>query len=117
HGRYFEQGFSGESDFAELKKIKKIVGSIIVSANGGSKDYISGKIMLEKTKSDGLMIGQGSFGKPWVFGEIKQKLVKTPPNHPLVRGGITHTIGKGESIKKIALKHPKLMVKIKGEER
>ncbi|MDP2918307.1 MAG: tRNA-dihydrouridine synthase family protein, partial [bacterium] len=79
HGRYFEQGFSGEIDFAEIKKIKKIVGSKIVIANGGIKDYKSGKIMLEKTKSDGLMIGQGSFGKPWVFGEIKQKLVKTPP--------------------------------------
>jgi len=76
HGRYFEQGFSGEIDFSEIKKVKKIVGDKIVIGNGNIKDYESAKIMLERTNSDGLMIGQGSFGKPWIFWELNHSALK-----------------------------------------
>jgi len=108
HGRYLEQGFSGEIDYSEIKKIKKIVKDKIVIANGGICDLQSAKIMLQKTRADGLVIGQASFGRPWIFQEIKKGLAQDPLQLPLNKRGW---------IKKIALEHAKSMVKSKGEER
>ncbi len=104
HGRYLEQGFSGAVDYLEIKKIKEIVGNKIVIGNGGIKDLKSAKIMLEKTKVDGLMIGQGALGRPWIFEEIKKASAEVFPP-PLL------------NIIKIALKHTHLIIKLKGEEK
>ena len=41
--------------------------SIPVIANGDIKDYKKKKEVLEYTKADGVMIGRGAIGKPWVF--------------------------------------------------
>ena len=48
--------------------------SIPVIANGDIKDYKKAKEVLEYTKADGVMIGRGDIGKPWVFYQLKHEL-------------------------------------------
>ena len=45
--------------------------SIPVIANGDIKDYAKAKEVLAHTKADGVMIGRGAIGKPWVFYQLK----------------------------------------------
>ena len=70
HGRTRSEFYSGKADWDIIKEIKKTV-SIPVIGNG---DVIDGKTaleMFEKTNVDGIMIGRGIFGNPWIFREIE----------------------------------------------
>lgn len=69
HGRTREQGFSGKSNWEMIRKLKEKL-EIPVIANGDiccGKDAID---CLERTKADGVMVGRGVLGSPWIIGEI-----------------------------------------------
>ena len=66
HGRTKKQGFHGEPDIKALKEIKKLV-KIPIIGNGGVRNAEDAKEMLEKTNCDGVMIGRGALGNPWIF--------------------------------------------------
>lgn len=74
HGRTFSQGFSGEIDFELIKKIKQLFPKKIVLANGGIYSPEKAQETLEKTGADGIMLGRGILGKPWLFSQIKDFL-------------------------------------------
>ena len=78
HGRTKAQGYSGTADWETITKVKKIL-KIPVIANGDIVDCASAKKCLEITGADGLMIGRGSLGSPWVFKEIQNQKSKTLP--------------------------------------
>lgn len=61
-----------------IRLVKKSV-SIPVFANGDIVDGESAKKMLRDTGCDGLMIGRGAIGKPWIFSEIRAALNGTKP--------------------------------------
>lgn len=69
HGRTKEQFYSGQADLEEIRKVKEAV-SIPVIGNGDVIDVKSAKDMFEKTGVDGIMIGRGALGNPWVFKSI-----------------------------------------------
>jgi tRNA-dihydrouridine synthase B len=71
HGRTRGQKFSGEVDFEEIARIKEAV-SIPVIANGDITSYERAMEVLAITKADGLMIGRGAVGTPWIFRQIKE---------------------------------------------
>ncbi len=71
HGRTKSQGYSGVADWDTIAEVKKIL-KIPLIANGDIVDFTSAKKCLEITKADGIMIGRGSLGKPWIFREIKR---------------------------------------------
>ena len=70
HGRTRAQYYSGKADWDIISKVKQAV-SIPVIGNGDIVDGISAKKMLDETGCDGLMIGRGVQGNPWIFREIK----------------------------------------------
>lgn len=81
HGRTKEQQYTGTADYAGIAEVKKRV-SIPVIGNGDVTDAASAKKMLEETGCDGIMIGRGALGNPWVFSEIRAALEGqeyTPP--------------------------------------
>lgn len=68
HGRTWSQGFSGVADWSIITKVKESV-SIPVIGNGDIQSYQDGLRMMDETGCDGVMIGRGALGNPWVFQE------------------------------------------------
>ncbi len=73
HGRTRSEFYSGKADLEIIKKVKETV-KIPVIGNGDIVDEESAYSMFEKTNVDGIMIGRGSFGNPWIFRNIKHYL-------------------------------------------
>lgn len=74
HGRTYEQGFSGDVNTTMVKQVKEIVGDRIVLINGGITKPEIAKMLLDKSGVDGVAIGRGVMGKPWILQQIKDYL-------------------------------------------
>lgn len=70
HGRTRSEFYSGKADWDMIRKVKESV-NIPVIGNGDVVDEESAYQMFEQTGVDGIMIGRGSFGNPWIFRNIK----------------------------------------------
>ena len=68
HGRTWSQGFTGHSDWHIIEQVKKNV-TIPVIGNGDILCFADGVKMMDQTGCDGVMIGRGALGNPWVFQE------------------------------------------------
>ena len=66
HGRTWAQGFTGLADRAIIARVKDSV-SIPVIGNGDILTYQDGLSMMAETGCDGVMVGRGALGNPWVF--------------------------------------------------
>ena len=73
HGRTRSEFYTGKADWDIIKKVKQSV-HIPVIGNGDVTDEESALAMFEQTGVDGIMIGRGSFGNPWIFRNIKHYL-------------------------------------------
>lgn len=73
HGRTRNQMYSGIADREIIKKVKNTV-NIPVIGNGDVTCYDDFVSMKQETGCDGVMIGRGAYGSPWVFSEIRAKL-------------------------------------------
>lgn len=71
HGRVTKQMFAGEVDYDSIAKAKQSV-SIPVFGNGNVTDKHSYEKMLS-TGVDGVMIGRGVVGKPWLIADLLDK--------------------------------------------
>ena len=105
HGRTRAEYYSGKADLEIIKKVKESV-NIPVIGNGDVVDEESAKEMFEKTGVDGIMIGRGSFGNPWIFERIK---------YYLETGEKLPDISSDEKLK-IIKEHLNLLVEEKGED-
>ena len=73
HGRTREQFYTGKADLDIIKQVKESV-KIPVIGNGDIIDEGSAQRMFEYTGVDGIMIGRGTIGNPWIFERIKYYL-------------------------------------------
>ncbi|HPD07785.1 MAG TPA: tRNA-dihydrouridine synthase [Patescibacteria group bacterium] len=71
HGRSVSGGFSGPVDPGAIALCRPYVAGVLI-ANGGIVDLMTAQIMLQKSLADGIMIGRGALGRPWIFQEIKE---------------------------------------------
>ena len=69
HGRTREQRFNGKADWDFISKVKDNI-SIPVVANGDVCEPEDAKEILERSGADGVMIGRGCYGRPWLLRSI-----------------------------------------------
>lgn len=70
HGRTRAGKFKSEVDYDAIAEVKETL-SIPVIANGDITDYDKAQWVLKHTNADGLMIGRGAVGQPWIFHQLK----------------------------------------------
>ena len=104
HGRTRDEFYGGKVDLDIIKKVKQSV-NIPVIGNGDIVDEESAKYMLEYTGVDGIAIGRGTMGNPWIFAQIE---------HFLRTGEKLPNITKQEKYE-ILKEHIELDIKAKGE--
>ena len=104
HGRTREQYYSGKADWEIIRRVKEAV-SIPVIGNG---DVTSGEralAMREQTGCDGVMIGRGAQGNPWIFHELVE----------YDRTGVLPPRPSKEVIKATMLRHARLQIEFEGD--
>ena len=104
HARTREQYYSGKADWDIIRQVKEAV-TIPVIGNGDVTSGESAIALQEQTGCDGVMIGRGAQGNPWIFSELLEyertgKMPARPTN---------------EEIKKMIARHAKLQIEYKGE--
>ena len=103
HGRTREQYYSGKADWDIIRQVKEAV-KIPVIGNGDVDSPQKAKELLEQTGCDGIMVGRGARGNPWIFREIKAYLEK---------GELIPRPSKDE-IKSMMLRHARMQIEYKG---
>lgn len=104
HARTREQYYSGKADWDIIRQVKEAV-SIPVIGNGDVTSGESAVAMQEQTGCDGVMIGRGAQGNPWIFSELLE----------YERTGKMPARPTKEEIKKMIARHAKLQMEYKGE--
>jgi tRNA-dihydrouridine synthase B len=73
HGRTASDKFNGEAEHETIAEVVNAV-RITVIANGDIGSAAQAKKILEQTGADGIMIGRGAQGRPWIFREVNEYL-------------------------------------------
>jgi nifR3 family TIM-barrel protein len=105
HGRTVAQLYSGTADWSTIAKLKETVTSIPVLGNGDIWDAEDALAMMDQTGCDGVVIGRGCLGRPWLFGRLHAALT----GHPLPEPPFT------EEVVRIMAEHARLLVDWFGE--
>lgn len=88
HGRTRAQMYAGRADWDVIRDVKKAV-SVPVLANGDVFSGADAAHILRYTGCDGVMIGRGCFGDPWLFARANAALAGRPePERPPLRDRI-----------------------------
>ena len=105
HGRTKAQLYSGEADMEKVAEVKKSV-HIPLFANGDIKNAEDALRVLRTTGADGIMIGRGAVGNPFIFSEIRAALdgqEVTPPSLSEIKAAAVRQLDyaifdKGEAV-------------------
>ena len=104
HGRTRVQGYSGQADWEAIGKVKKAV-KIPVIGNGDVNSGEDAKRLMEVSGCDGVMVGRGALGNPWLYQSINSVL----------NGGAPTAEPTIEEKRKAAMKHLELEIETEGE--
>lgn len=78
HARTAEQLYSGQADWRAIAELKAAITSIPVLGNGDIWTAADARRMVHETGCDGVVVGRGCMGRPWLFRELDAALSGRP---------------------------------------
>jgi nifR3 family TIM-barrel protein len=92
HARTAAQRYSGTADWEQIARLKQQVRTIPVLGNGDIYDASDALAMMATTGCDGVVIGRGCLGRPWLFAELSAAFTGTAAPTPPTLGEVTDII-------------------------
>lgn len=104
HGRTREQYYSGQADWDIIRQVKEAV-SVPVIGNGDVTDGARAIAIQKETGCDGVMIGRGAQGNPWIFHDLLE----------YEKTGVMPERPSKDVIRETMLRHTRLQMEFKGD--
>lgn len=105
HARTTAQLYDGLADWSAIAHLKSVVKTIPVLGNGDIWEAYDALRMMRETGCDGVVVGRGCLGRPWLFRELADVFDGRPPTDPPCFG----------EIRIIAMRHATLLTEFMGE--
>ena len=105
HARTARQLYSGEADWGAIRTLKEKVESIPVLGNGDIWTAADARQMMRETGCDGVVVGRGCLGRPWLFRDLADVFAGNEPSPPPALG----------EVGRIMVRHAELLVDHFGE--
>ena len=105
HARTAEQLYSGEADWKAIRTLKETVTEVPVLGNGDIWTAGDALEMIAKTGCDGVVVGRGCLGRPWLFRDLADVFAGREPRVP-------PTLGQ---VGRVMVRHAELLVDHFGE--
>jgi nifR3 family TIM-barrel protein len=105
HARTAAQLYDGEARWSAIAELKASVGAFPVLGNGDVYEAFDALRMMRETKCDGVIVGRGCLGRPWLFQELVDVFAGRAPAPPPRLGVVVDTL----------LRHALLLVELFGE--
>jgi nifR3 family TIM-barrel protein len=106
HGRTAAQMYGGRADWPAIARLKQHVG-IPVLGNGDIWEASDALRMVAETGCDGVVVGRGCLGRPWLFGELAAAFAgQEPPPRPGLR-----------EVARVMRRHAELLCELYGEDK
>lgn len=92
HARTAAQRYSGTADWEQIALLKQQVQTIPVLGNGDIYDASDALTIMASTGCDGVVIGRGCLGRPWLFAELSAAFTDSPAPTPPTLGEVTDIV-------------------------
>ncbi|GEO94702.1 tRNA dihydrouridine synthase DusB [Kocuria turfanensis] len=106
HGRTLEQHYSGTADWNAIAELREALPDVPVLGNGDIWSAEDAVRMVEQTGVDGVVIGRGCQGRPWLFGDLQAAFEGHPDRF---RPGVAE-------VARTIYRHAELLVEMFGDE-
>jgi nifR3 family TIM-barrel protein len=100
HARTARQLYSGEADWESIARLKEKIRSIPVLGNGDIWTAGDALEMMARTGCDGVVVGRGCLGRPWLFRDLADVFAGRPLQNPPKSGEVAD----------IMIRHARLLV-------
>ena len=106
HGRTAEQHYSGQADWDAIARLKEAVTTVPVLGNGDVWSAEDALEMVRRTGCDGVVVGRGCLGRPWLFADLEAAFAGRPERARPGLGQVAATVRR----------HAELLVEHYGDE-
>ncbi len=107
HARTAAQRYSGTADWSTIRRLKETVRSIPVLGNGDIFSAEDALKMVDQTGCDGVVVGRGCLGRPWLFRDLQAAFLGEPIPEPPNLGEVSRVLRR----------HAELLADHMGEEK
>ncbi len=116
HGRTANEFYSGQADWNSIAELKAAVSDIPVLGNGDIWSADDAVRMMRETGCDGVVVGRGCLGRPWLFGDLSAafRAEAGELSHEQARASLAHP-PLGEVMDALR-RHTELLIEFFGEE-
>ncbi|MGV3102551.1 tRNA dihydrouridine synthase DusB [Rothia sp. 32237D007AR] len=81
HGRTAAQHYSGKADWGSIARLREAIPDVPILGNGDIFSAEDAIAMVEQTGVDGIVVGRGCQGRPWLFGDLQNAFEGSEERH------------------------------------